>query len=219
MKTVILSILAALITTSSYADEKVMSVGGEQSIAGRRDDRRDDRREDRNDRRDGRRDDRDGRGDGRDYGRDDRRDDRRDYGRDDRRDDRRDYGHDDRRDGRHDRRHDRHDRDLDFNDLIGIIVGGGYGSPGYNGPGYGHGWGNHNVRIIDCASVGQRPNLCRTGFSNIRRIDVIRQYSRAPCIPGRTFGVREMYNYGYGPSEKFVAVQYGCRATFRVVGY
>lgn len=64
------------------------------------------------------------------------------------------------------------------------------------------------VRVIHCGSVGYRPSLCYTGLRIVRRIDILRQYSHSPCIPGQTALLQ-------GNS---VLVTNGCEADFRVEG-
>lgn len=63
-------------------------------------------------------------------------------------------------------------------------------------------------RFITCESHASKTSLCYTGLAAVYRIDVRRQYSRAPCIAGATFGVR-------GNS---VFTTLGCRATFVIEG-
>lgn len=64
------------------------------------------------------------------------------------------------------------------------------------------------VQIVYCGSVGYQPNLCYTGMRFVRRIDILRQYSHSPCIPGQTALLQ-------GNS---VLVTNGCEADFRIEG-
>lgn len=68
---------------------------------------------------------------------------------------------------------------------------------------------HYTARFITCGSYNYNSNICYTGLRNIRRIDVLRQYSQTPCIFGQTFGIQ----------GNAIHVNRGCSAEFRVEGY
>ena len=84
------------------------------------------------------------------------------------------------------------------------VGAGGYG-PG--GPGQGGGWGvgqGQRPQEITCSSDDGRRHFCQTGAH--RNIELRRQLSGAPCVPGRS----------WGEEANGVWVDRGCRAEFRV---
>lgn len=64
------------------------------------------------------------------------------------------------------------------------------------------------VQIIHCASRSYQPNLCYTGMRYVQRLDIVRQYSNSPCIPGATARLQ----------GNAILVLNGCEADFRVQG-
>jgi hypothetical protein len=79
--------------------------------------------------------------------------------------------------------------------------GGGWGGGGWDGgwggtPGGGHG------QVFRCDSNDRRTHYCEV---DARRVSLVRQVSRTPCIEGRTWGV----------DRRGVWVSEGCRAEFR----
>jgi hypothetical protein len=82
-----------------------------------------------------------------------------------------------------------------------FAVGRAYGRPGYgDGPGYGHG-----AQVVRCESVDNRPRFCHVP-GGIRRADIVRQRSKAPCD----------YDYSWGYRRDGIWVERGCRADFQV---
>ena len=64
-----------------------------------------------------------------------------------------------------------------------------------------------NVRVI-CQSERDQYTNCYTGLVHVYQVRLINQYSRAACIPNRTFGV----------SGNYIWVDRGCRGDFAVDG-
>ncbi|WP_368563663.1 DUF3011 domain-containing protein [Pseudoxanthomonas sp. UTMC 1351] len=77
---------------------------------------------------------------------------------------------------------------------------------GWGGGGWGGGWngdhGNGHGQVFRCDSNDRRTRYCEV---NARRVSLVRQVSRTPCIEGRT----------WGQDRRGVWVTEGCRAEFR----
>jgi len=64
-------------------------------------------------------------------------------------------------------------------------------------------------QVVTCSSQGYRTQFCFAGLRSVRRVQLLRQYSRSACIGGVTFR-----NAGNG-----VVVSDGCAGQFLVYGY
>lgn len=77
-----------------------------------------------------------------------------------------------------------------------FAVGRGQGRPGYGRP---------DARTVSCDSNDNRPRFCSVP-GGVRRAQLIRQRSKAPC----------QFNYSWGWRNDGIWVERGCRADFQV---